>query len=261
MAELMGDVSVQVAHRTVTLAEQKPGSIVLDNACGNGVVTLAIIDVANPSEITIHATDLNPKMCEVTSALAASKGWAGSVMTAAMPAEALTFDDHFFSHSFTNFVIHMSKEPEKIASNLYHTLKPGGTAIVTTWAAAAHVPATLEAHTATRGPDVFHAMKKGQEWKEPSYLEKVLKEAGFTDVRMEQCDSVLKISDLRRWSLIAWSFFGGMTSGGWTEEDEGKFQQAVDVIYDSMLKTEGVETDGKGGVKVKMIANIAVAKK
>jgi len=261
MAELMGDVSVQVAHRTVTLAKLKSGSIVLDNACGNGVVTLAIIDVEKPSEITIHATDLNPKMCEVTAALAASKGWTGSVMTAAMPAEALAFDDNFFSHSFTNFLFNSTKEPEKVASNIYRTLKPGGTAIVTTWATAPHIPAALTAHTVTRGPDVFHAMEKGGEWRDPSHVKKVLKEAGFTDVYMEQCNSVLAISDLRRWSLLAWSFFGGMTSGGWTEEDEGKFQQAVDVIHDAMLKNDGVEADGKGGAKVKMLANVAVAKK
>jgi ubiquinone/menaquinone biosynthesis C-methylase UbiE len=261
MAELMGDVSVQIAHRSVVLAGLKPGSIVLDNACGNGVVTLAIIDTENPSEITIYAADINPKMCEATTAAAASKDWADSVKTAAMPAEALTFDDNFFSHSFTNFLLNAAKEPEMITSNIYRTAKPGGTAIVTTWGSVAHIPAILAANTATRGPDVFHAMKGGKEWNDPAHLEKVLKKTGFLEVKMEQCDSYLKMSDLRRWSLIAWSFSGGMTPGGWTEADEGKFQQAVDTIHDTILKSPGAEPDGKGGVRFKMIANIVVAKK
>ena len=163
-------------------------------------------------------------MCQATAAAAASKGWADSVKTAAMPAEALTFDDNVFSHSFTNFLLNAVKEHENITSNIYRTIGPGGTAIITTWATVPHIPAVLAANTATRGPDVFHAMKGGKEWNDPAHLENVLKEAGFPEVKMEQCDSYLKISDLRRWALIAWSFSGGMTPGGWAEADEGKFQ-------------------------------------
>ncbi|KAG0652025.1 hypothetical protein D0Z07_1014 [Hyphodiscus hymeniophilus] len=96
MAELMGYCSLQIAHQTVALAEPKPGAIVLDNACGNGAVTLSIINAKKPSEVTIHATDLNARMCEVTASQAASKGWADPVTTAAMPAAALTFDDSSF---------------------------------------------------------------------------------------------------------------------------------------------------------------------
>ncbi|TVY22563.1 Cytochrome P450 monooxygenase [Lachnellula hyalina] len=261
MAELMGDVSVQIAHKTVAIAELGSGSTVLDNGCGNGVVTLAIINVGKPGDITIFATDLNLKMCEVTAAQAALQGWADSVTTAKMPAEALTFDDNFFSHSFTNFVIQASQDPAKVADSIYRTLKPGGTAIVTTWAKGAHIPAALAAHTATRGADAFHEFKKGKEWQDPAHLEGILKEARFTSIRIEQCNSIMAISDLKRWSLIAWSFFGGLADGGWTQADEGKFQQAVDTIYTAMLETEGVKTDGKGGVKFKMVANIAIARK
>jgi len=261
MAELMGDVSVQIAPRSVALADLRSGSVVLDNACGNGVVTLAITDTENPSEITIYATDINPKMCEATAAAAASKGWADSVKTASMLAEALNFDADFFSHSFTNFLINSAKEPGKIISEIYRTVKPGGTAIVTTWATVAHINGVLAANTVTRGPDAFHPVQGGTEWYDPAHSEKALKDAGFLEVKMEQCDSYLKIADLRRWSLIAWSFFGGMIPGGWTEADDGKFQQAVDTIHDTLLKTPGIELDGKGSARLKMIANIAVAKK
>jgi ubiquinone/menaquinone biosynthesis C-methylase UbiE len=107
----MGDVSIQIARHCIAVAQLTVGSIAHDNACGNGVVTFTIIDSHQPSEITIHATDNNPKMCEVTAVHAASKGWAGFVTTAAMPAEALAYSDNFFSHSFSNFVIHTSPEP------------------------------------------------------------------------------------------------------------------------------------------------------
>ena len=259
----MSDISVQMAHKIVALAGLKPRSIVHDNACGNGVVTLAIIDVTKPSETIIHATDIDPRMCEVTASRAASKGWAGSVKTAVMGAETLIFDDNFFSHSFSNFVIQMARDAEmakKFASNIYRTLKPGGKAIMTSWATHPHISAVLAAHTATRGPDVFHGMSK-VDWKDPVLLKELLEDAGFTDIHVEQKEAVLTMSDLRRWSLIAWSWFGGNCDGGWTKDDEGRFQQAVDVIYDTMLKVDEVETDGKGGASLKMVANIVMGTK
>jgi SAM-dependent methyltransferase len=263
MAELMGNVTFQVATRTVTMASLKPGSVVLDNACGNGVVTQAIIEVEKPGAIAIHATDLNPRMCEATAALAASKGWADSVNTAVMPAEALTFDDNTFSHSFTNFVIFMSKAPDQIANSIYRTLQHGGSAIVTTWAEVAHKGAILEAHNATRGAETFHAYKSGQEWETASHLKLALERAGFANVHVEQCDAILKIQDLDRWSKVAWSLLGGSKgpARGWVEEDEGKFQKAVDIVNKAMLKNERVESDGRGGASIKMIAHIAIAQK
>lgn len=105
MAELMGNVSVQVAHRYVSLADLKPGTVVLDNACGNRVVTRAIIEsgALKPSEITIYAADINAKMCEATEkevkTAATTDEWVNSVKTVVTPAEELKFDENFFSQS------------------------------------------------------------------------------------------------------------------------------------------------------------------
>jgi ubiquinone/menaquinone biosynthesis C-methylase UbiE len=97
-------------------------SVLLDNACGNGVVTEAVMETQRPGIFNIHAIDMNPKMCEATAALAASKGWSNNVRTAAMPSESLEFDDDTFTHSFSNFIINQAQDPEKVAANIYRTL-------------------------------------------------------------------------------------------------------------------------------------------
>jgi ubiquinone/menaquinone biosynthesis C-methylase UbiE len=50
----------------------------------------------------------------------------------------LTFPDEMFTHSFTNFAIFSlpDNEAARAASHIYRTLKPGGTAAITTWAEA-----------------------------------------------------------------------------------------------------------------------------
>jgi SAM-dependent methyltransferase len=47
--------------------------------------------------------------------------------------KALSFPDNKLTHSFTNFAIMAMPEPDKVAAHIYRTLKPGGTAVITTW--------------------------------------------------------------------------------------------------------------------------------
>jgi hypothetical protein len=75
------------------------------------------------------------------------------------------------------------KEPEKAAAHIYRTVKPGGIAIVTSWADVSHNNAILKPHEETRGPDAFHAMKNREVWGKASHLVSVLETAGFKNVR------------------------------------------------------------------------------
>ena len=261
MQELMGDVSLQVARHSMTLIPpMPPGTVLLDNACGNGVVTQAVIETQKLGNVTIHATDIGPTMCKATSAMAASKGWGEHVKSDVMPAEALIFEDDTFSYSFTNFLIVSVPDPDMVASNIYRTLKPGGVAIVTTWAEVAHEEAILAGHAATRSPDAKHGIQSREVWKKASHLIKVLEKAGFVDVKNVQSDSTLVVRDMKRWATLAWSFLGPSTDG-WKQADEDNFDEAVAVVYNALQKSEEFTSDGAGGAKVRVVANIAIARK
>jgi ubiquinone/menaquinone biosynthesis C-methylase UbiE len=263
MQELMGDVSLQIARKIVNLAPIAPGAVILDNGCGNGVITQAISEIRKPGDATIYATDLVPPMVVATAALAKAKGWSESVKTEAQPAEALTFEDNFFTDSFSNFLIFLVKEPEKVASQIYRTLKPGGVAIITTWAKTAHHDAIIRASDLTRGPETFHAYKEGGKWQTAKHLESVLAQAGFNDINISQSEAILPIPDLKRWSEVAWSFLGAPNgpAGGWVETDELRFDEAVGILQKAMETEDKVTLDGNGGATAKMIAHIAVVKK
>jgi hypothetical protein len=57
-AEILGDGKQDVAHQVISYISPLPeGSIVHDNACGQGVVSKAIM-AQSPKSITIHATDI-----------------------------------------------------------------------------------------------------------------------------------------------------------------------------------------------------------
>jgi ubiquinone/menaquinone biosynthesis C-methylase UbiE len=59
--------------------------------------------------------------------------WAAQVQSEVMDAQELKYPDDKFTHSFTNFALMAIPDPAKAAKQIYRTLKPGGTAALTTW--------------------------------------------------------------------------------------------------------------------------------
>jgi len=116
-----------------------PGSIIHDNACGTGVVTNEIMKaipsaVNRNSGISIHVTNLSPEMVEACQIMIHEHGWSDMVNVSLMGMQSLTFPDEMFTHSFANFAIFSLPDDEtaQTASHIYRTLKPGGTAALTT---------------------------------------------------------------------------------------------------------------------------------
>jgi ubiquinone/menaquinone biosynthesis C-methylase UbiE len=59
------------------------------------------------------------------------KGWK-DVRAEVMNSEDLMFSNDTFTHSFANFLMAVS-DRDKVASEMYCTLRPGGTAFATIW--------------------------------------------------------------------------------------------------------------------------------
>jgi ubiquinone/menaquinone biosynthesis C-methylase UbiE len=76
----------------------------------------------------VHATDIAPAMIKIVQ----KKNWS-NFCAEVMDAQCLTFPDNEFTHSFTKFAIMAMPGPDKAAAHIYRTLKPGGTAVITTW--------------------------------------------------------------------------------------------------------------------------------
>ena len=70
-------------------------------------------------------------------------------------------------------------------------------------------------------------------------------EAGFKpeDTRVEKSEAWARTTDLRDWAEKSWAFLGGM--GGWIESDEGRWNEAVDLMTKFMLEQPGTEKRGE----------------
>jgi ubiquinone/menaquinone biosynthesis C-methylase UbiE len=239
-----GAVTAQFAAHNFTLIPSIPsGSIVHDNACGDGTVSRAILTSDASQDIKIHATDIDQVFLDALSATANGKSWPIDISN--QKCENLSFSDDYFTHSITNIgIIFATNGGLDGAREIYRTLKPGGTAVVNCWQHVTWLPAFMRAQAVTR-PNVPFAFPPVT-WGDGQQIQKIMKEAGFktANMRVETSEAWAKTSDLREWAEKSWAFLGGVASG-WHEGDEEKWDQAVDTFVEALLLQEGTKKVGE----------------
>jgi len=263
--ELTGNSSIDVAKHIVTklLPPFTADAVIHDNGCGTGEVTSQIMETnpPPPSGIIIKSTDKNQYMIDGCRERATAGGW--PVEAIVMPAQSLTFPDEYFSHSFTNFIItHLEENHDPAAKHIYRTVKKGGVAVVSTWAAMAHGEPIKKAHLVTRGPDVVFPMGMPNRWYEQSTLKEFLLVGGFKEenIKISTCDVYIETKDLHHLMTATWSFLGSRADG-WHKSDEENWDKAVDVLVKEIEAGPYYHKTPSGDVALRMVANVAIATK
>jgi ubiquinone/menaquinone biosynthesis C-methylase UbiE len=257
LQELQGNVSDTIAADLLhDLPALSSSSIVHDNGCGYGAVTLAIMKLATGAQV--HATDVNPMfLAQLKANLAQHPEWPVKVDT--MDATKLTFLDSTFDLSLTTFVFAGLTDDVAAAKHILRTLKPGGTGVVAVWKEMPWHVALENAHYRTRGADEPMAPFLSKSWYKKEKLSQVVAEAGWKNVEYVEKTAWLELGpDLKRWARIAWTFLGGPV-GGWQQRDEDKWEEAIESIVEELEKSELHKVEN-GVHKIRMVADVAIAK-
>ncbi|OBR06380.1 Methyltransferase type 11 [Colletotrichum higginsianum IMI 349063] len=253
-----GGCTRELAERILPfLDDVTADSVVLDNACGSGIVTDVLLrhfSAAPPPRI--FATDGAPKMVElVRGRFSGDEG----VTAAVMPGEALDVADATFTHSVTSLGLMFFADPAKGAAEIYRTLKPGGTAVVTGWEELGYVPIVREVQREIRPADEPFSYPIGADWFDPAHTERVMRAAGFEDVEMR--------SELVYWadktaeevvSFIA-EMFGSIAFKDWDDAEKKRAEGVLTQVVKG--STVDIERDGAKWVGIKMKAIVAVCRK
>jgi ubiquinone/menaquinone biosynthesis C-methylase UbiE len=253
-------------------------STVLDNACGTGVVAQEVLlrtfgAGTTPPKIT--CTDAAPAMVDmardmcrgIVSTNAAKISADEQIVTAEiMPGEDLRLPDDHFTHSFTNQGFQFFKDAVKGAAEIYRTLKPGGTAVVTTWTALGHVRVVQEAQKAYKPDAQLFRFPLSDDWLHASHLERTLRDGGFQDVEVHEKTVWYATKTLNEMNELLFAMFKNFPVG-WSEEETAKFRQYLeDGIKGAAVKVErAVPRDVTGATEellgFPLVALVAVAKK
>ncbi|KAF2687576.1 hypothetical protein K458DRAFT_476339 [Lentithecium fluviatile CBS 122367] len=225
LKELQRDVSDAIARDLLKdLPPLTSFSVIHDNGCGYGAVTMAVMESDPPRGIRINATEINPTfLAQLQAKLAENPEWPNDV---AAP------------------------------SHIHRTLKPGGTGVIAGWQDMPWHIALENAHHKTRGADESMApfLSKGCYKKEK--LMQVTTDAGWKDVQFVEKAAWLNLGrDLTCWARLAWIFLATHL-GGWQQRDEDKWDEAIDGIVQELEQCEWHKVED-GVHKIRMVAVVA----
>lgn len=185
--ESIGGATRELARHLVDISPPfDASSHVLDNACGNGIVAQEVLlkqNASGGSAPHIACTDAAPPMVELARAALSSND---CITFGVMPGEDLNFPDDQFTHSITNQGILFFKDGAKGASEIYRTLKPGGTALITTWTDMGHLRVAGKALKVMKPDMPPLRLPIAQTWSQADFVSQTLKDAGFGEVDVHE---------------------------------------------------------------------------
>jgi SAM-dependent methyltransferase len=150
---------------------------VLDVACGPGTLTFA----AAPRAAHVVAVDFSPGMIAEVAARAEREG-VKNVEAKVMDAQALALPDGAFDAAFSMFSFMFFPDRARAFRELYRVLRPGGVAVVGTWAPIERRPMMKLGFDAVAEalPDLPRPTKG--DLQEPAECVREMSEAGFEGV-------------------------------------------------------------------------------
>lgn len=260
--EIIGaDETLTIAKHTMTLLPSfAPNSVIHDSACGLGPVTESILATSPPDSIQIHATDRAPPMAAIYNQLATVKNW--PCRADIMDVQELAFPDATFSHVFLCFGLPILDDPVAATKEMYRTLAPGGTAMTAFWL---HIPqgeCAQKVRRAVWGPGARLSVEPRPEHSDRGFLRSLMVQGGFDpgEVQLYEKSAVLPVRDLDEFASAIWSAIG-QPEGGWTEDDDERWDEALAKYKEMLVKEPGYQVDGDGNITLKATAQILVVKK
>ena len=253
-------------------------SHVLDNACGNGIVAQEILFnryAAGKAPPAITCVDGAPAMVDLARATCNTivdvnqtrVGAESKNMTFdAMSGEELRFTDNYFTHSITNQGILFFQDAKKGADEIYRTIKPGGTAIVTSWKVLGYLPVIQEAQKVVTPDAPLFRIPIPEHWFQASHLGETLRGAGFSDVDVHEKDVYYAFKTKDELCDMLLKMLGSIAPD-LTEQHNAEFKKRFEIAAEKViLKIERVvpgDIEGRTEelVGLRMVALVGVAKK
>jgi ubiquinone/menaquinone biosynthesis C-methylase UbiE len=130
---MLGQLFEPWAAALITRASLKPGCCVLDVASGLGPVARLAAEAAGPGGRVV-ASDISAVMLAAASARPHGTGWA-AIEYLQCPASAIAADDDSFDVVLCQHGLQFFPDRAAAAAEMHRVARPGGTAVMSTWAA------------------------------------------------------------------------------------------------------------------------------
>ncbi|KAL9084050.1 MAG: hypothetical protein Q9165_008251 [Trypethelium subeluteriae] len=263
--ELVSDSMENLAKLSLSHVPSLPdGAVFNDNGCGTGAGSAAIVAKASElsANVSIKGTDINDEALKVYRQRAVDGNWSAEAIH--MDSNSLSFPDSTFTHIIGNALIFVvPNDGVDAMKEMYRTLKPGGVAIVNSWAYVPNMDPLEAAAKATRPAGTPLPRAGLEKWEQGEFLRSVIEQGGFNKDKVKITKGAVQVttSEINRYATMLWSFIGGTTPVGWLRTDEENWDKAIETVKQELKKTDGYKELGGGKSSLTFVANIAIATK
>jgi hypothetical protein len=168
-----------------------------------------------------------------------AKNWPSKAVI--MDVQKLTFPNSTFTHSFMSFGLPIMENPVAAASEIYRTPKQGGAAVTAFWLQIPQGECAQDTRRAVWNLDKRLAVGPNPQHKDPGYIRSLLVEGGFKfeGVQLYEKSAFLPVNDSDEFAIAIWSAIS-QPVGGWSAEDDEKWDVAVTLMQIHKLTTRSV---------------------
>ncbi|KAJ7851973.1 S-adenosyl-L-methionine-dependent methyltransferase [Mycena leptocephala] len=140
MEEVTGVPAKAMLSQSGLLPTLPKNAVMLDNACGGGVLTSLLFDaIGKTSDIRVVCGDLEEYMVKSAAERIKVNGWNAEATVAdaqaGEPMPALPFPDNHFTHNLMSFGIQVIPDNALVVKESFRVLQPGGKLGMTSWTA------------------------------------------------------------------------------------------------------------------------------
>lgn len=196
-----GEVMLPFSRDAIRLAKLGPGARVLDVATGPGVLALELA----PSVTHVEAIDFSPGMVSEFERTQRARG-IENVHVSVGDGQALPFESERFDAAFSMFGLMFFPDRNRGFAELHRVLKPGGVAVVSSWAPVDRSPLMITMFGALRAADPSRAAPQTNvlSLENPELFAEELRRAGFRDVSVTPYTHAVPIASVEEyWESLA----------------------------------------------------------
>ncbi|CAG7946353.1 unnamed protein product [Penicillium nalgiovense] len=260
-AEMLVDQSKVAAESN---ANPDQPLVVLDNACGTGVISSALNDKLDDSVKKmwkLTCGDISSPMIESITHRMQEEGWP-NVEAKIVDAQKPELASAQFSHIFTAFAYMALPESLKALDETVRMLQPGGTIAFSTWIEPGWIAVARAAIESMPGdlsfpetPKLLEVLTDGQ-WDSKDWIESQLEERGFQDIDVRPRTTKLTITS-PIFVDMTMLMIPMMVKTFWGEKQREEHQDKVRPAIEKYLE----DTYGYGNIDTEWVAILSTARK
>ncbi|HEY6094847.1 MAG TPA: methyltransferase domain-containing protein [Gallionellaceae bacterium] len=171
----------EFADEAIAASKLKPNSTVLDVACGPGTLALRLAHQA----AQVHGIDFSDAMLAIFRSKIEQAGHRNIALHCG-DAQTLPYADATFDAAFSLFGLMFFPDRKRGFTEIYRTLKPGGSVAITSWAPVDQSPAMQTMFGALRAikPELPQPQRSVATLENPDVFRQEMIDAGFRNVEI-----------------------------------------------------------------------------